>query len=77
MDRAYEDDKTRALVSKHGFILVVPPKKNRKVLWVYEKELYKRCNAVERYFLRLNRFKKVFNRYDKLDVFFLMSSCLL
>ena len=71
MDRAYEDDKTRALASEHGFIPVVPPKKNRKNPWDYDKELYKRRNEVERYFLRLKRFRKVFTRYDKLDVVFL------
>ena len=29
--------------------------------------LYKKRNEVERYFLRLKRFRKVFTRYDKLD----------
>ena len=71
MDRAYEDDKTRALAKEHGFYVVVPPKKNRKVSWDYDKELYKRRNQVERYFLRLKRFRKVFTRYDKLDSIFL------
>ncbi len=33
MDRAYEDDKTRSLAMKNGFIPVVPPKKNRKDPW--------------------------------------------
>lgn len=71
MDRAYEDDQTRALAEKQGFNVVVPPKKNRKQPWVYDKELYKRRNEVERYFLRLKRFRKVFTRYDKLDTIFL------
>ena len=71
MDRAYEDDKTRALAIEHGFIPVVPPKKNRKTPWEYDKELYKHRNEIERYFLRLKRFRKVFTRYDKLDVVFL------
>lgn len=71
MDRAYEDDKTRALASDHGFIPVVPPKKNRKEPWEYDKKLYKRRNEVERFFLRLKRFRKVCTRYDKLDVVFL------
>ncbi len=71
MDRAYEDDKTRSLASNHGFFPVVPPKKNRKEPWEYNKELYKRRNEVERYFLRLKRFRKVFTRYDKLDIVFL------
>ena len=41
MDRAYEDDKTRTLAQQQGFIPVVPPKKNRKKPWEYDKELYK------------------------------------
>ncbi len=56
---------------KNGFIPVVHLKKNRKDPWDYDKELYKRRNEVERYFLRLKRFRKVFTRYDKLDVIFL------
>ncbi len=58
MDRAYEDDKTRALAVKQGFVPVVPPKKNRREPWGYDKELYKRRNEVERYFLRLNASEK-------------------
>ena len=71
MDRAYEDNKTRALAEEHGFNVVVPPKKNRKDPWEYDKELYKKRNQVERYFLRIKRFRKVFTRYDKLDSIFL------
>lgn len=71
MDRAYEDNKTRALAEEHGFNVVVPPKKNRKDPWEYDKELYKKRNQVERYFLRIKRFRKVFTRYDKLDSIFI------
>ncbi len=67
MDRAYEDDKTLALAKDHGFKTVVPPKKNCKLPWSYDKQLYKHRNNIERYFLRLKRFRKVFTRYDKLD----------
>ena len=56
---------------EHGFHVVVPPKKNRKDPWEYDKELYKKRNQVERYFLRIKRFRKVFTRYDKLDSIFL------
>ena len=31
---------------------------------------YKQRNEIERYFLRLKRFRKIFTRYDKLDVLF-------
>ena len=68
MDRAYEDNETRALAEKQGFIPVVPPKSNRKEPWEYDKEIYKRRNEIERFFLRIKRFRRVFTRYDKLDI---------
>jgi len=58
MDKAYEDEETRKTSVEQGFIPVVPPKINRKE-WDYDKEVYKRRNEVERYFLRLKRFRKV------------------
>jgi len=71
MDRAYEDDETRALAVKHGYNPVVPPKKSRLELWEYDKELYKRRNEVERLFRRIKGFRRVFTRYEKLDVMYL------
>jgi transposase len=70
MDRAYEGDETRQKAVKQGFVPVVPPKSNRKSPWEYDKELYKRRNEIERYFLRIKRFRRVFTRYDKLDVIY-------
>lgn len=70
MDRAYEGDETRMKAEQRGFIPVVPPKQNRKDPWDYDKTLYKRRNEIERFFLRLKRFRKIFTRYDKLDALF-------
>ena len=56
MDRAYEDEQTRVTAHEHGFEPVVPPKRNRREPWDYDKQLYKRRNEIERYFLRLQRF---------------------
>ena len=71
MDRAYESDETRALAVANGHEPIVPPKKNRKEPWEYDKEKYKRRNIVERLFRRLKGFRKVCTRYDKTDVMFL------
>ena len=71
MDRAYEGDDTRALAVELGYIPVVPPKSNRKNPWDYDKQLYRQRNQVERLFRRLKRFRRIFTRYDKLDVVFL------
>ncbi|MDL2318775.1 IS5 family transposase [Eubacteriales bacterium OttesenSCG-928-A19] len=70
MDRAYEGNATRDLASQMGYIPVVPPKSNRKNPWVYDKSLYKVRNQVERLFRRIKRFRRIFTRYDKLDIMF-------
>jgi len=71
MDRAYEDNQTRQLALDFGFIPVVPPKSNRLDPWLYDKAMYRRRNEVERLFRRLKGFRRVFSRFDKLDVIFL------
>jgi transposase len=71
MDRAYEGDETRQLVLNFGGIPVVPPKQNRLDPWEYDQLLYKRRNEVERLFRRLKGFRRIFTRFEKLDVMFL------
>lgn len=70
MDKAYEGDETRQLVFDLGMEPVVPPKKNRLDPWEYDKEMYKKRNEVERLFRRLKGFRRIFSRFDKLDVVF-------
>lgn len=70
MDRAYEGDETRQLALDLGFIPVVPPKSNRLRPWEYDREMYRRRNEVERLFRRLKGFRRIFSRFDKLDVMF-------
>ena len=71
MDRAYESDETRQLVLELNMIPVVPPKSNRRESWEYDRELYKKRNQVERLFRRLKGFRRIFSRFEKLDVVFL------
>jgi transposase len=71
MDRAYEGDETRQLVLDLGMIPVVPPKSNRLNPWQYNRELYKKRNEVERLFRRIKGFRRIFSRFEKLDVVFL------
>jgi transposase len=71
MDRACEGNETRQLVLDLGMIPVVPPKSNRLDPWEYDRELYKKRNEVERLFRRLKGFRRIFSRFEKLDVVFL------
>jgi len=70
MDRAYEGDETRQLILDLGLEPVVPPKANRLNPWEYDRELYKKRNEVERLFRRLKSFRRIFSRFEKLDVMF-------
>ena len=70
MDRAYEGDETRQLTLELGFTPVVPPKTNRVSPWEYDRVMYRRRNEIERLFRRLKGFRRVFSRFDKLDVMF-------
>jgi transposase len=71
MDKAYEGNETRQLVLDLGMIPVVPPKSNRLDPWEYNRELYKKRNEIERLFRRLKGFRRIFSRFEKLDVIFL------
>jgi transposase len=71
MDKAYEGDETRQLVLDLGMIPVVPPKSNRLDPWECNRELYKKRNQIERLFRRLKGFRRIFSRFEKLDVVFL------
>ncbi len=70
MDRAYEGDETRQLALDLGFIPVVPPKQTRVTPWEYNRAMYKRRNEIERLFRRLKGFRRIFSRFEKLDVMF-------
>ena len=70
MDRAYAGNATRGLAVELGYEPVVPPLRSRKDPWEYDRELYQRRNEVERLFRRLKGFRRIFTRYDKLDVMF-------
>ena len=65
-------------VMKHGNLLLSKDlyllyrqKNNRKNTWEYNNDLYERRNEIEQYFLRIKCFRRVFLRYDKLDVLYL------
>ena len=71
MDRAYEGEETRQLALELGFTPVVPPKQNRISSWEYDRVMYRRRNEIERLFRRLKGFRRIFSRFDKLDVMFI------
>jgi len=70
-DKAYEGDITRNFAKNLGYDLCIPPKSNRKEPWEHDAELYKCRNEIERNFRRVKEYRRVFTRYDKLDVMYM------
>ncbi|HSL03668.1 MAG TPA: transposase, partial [Nitrospiraceae bacterium] len=61
---------TRQLALELGYVPVVPPEHNRRTPWEYDRALHKRRNEIERLFRRLKGFRRIFSRFEKLDVMF-------
>jgi len=70
MDSAYQGDETLELARQLGYAPVVPPNPQRLKPWDYDRVLYRRRNEIERLFRRLKGYRRVFSRFDKLDVLF-------
>jgi len=60
-DRGYDANWFRSMIENP----CIPSQKNRKIPIVYDKELYKQRNAVERFFMKLKAFRKVATRYEQ------------
>jgi transposase len=71
MDRAYEGNETRQLALDLGFIPVVAPLKTRIEPWEDDRAMDKRRNEGERLFRRLKGYRRIFSRFEKLDMTFI------
>ncbi len=49
----------------------IPGRRNRKIPIIYDKELYKKRNVVERFFLKIKSFRKIATRYEQKTLNFL------
>ena len=61
----------RRLALDLGFIPVVPSNPQRLQPWKIKQAWYRRPNEVERLFRRLKGFRRIFSRFDKLDLVFI------
>ena len=49
----------------------MPPLRTRTEPGEHDREMYKRRNEIDRLFRRLKGFRRIFSRFEKLDVVFL------
>ena len=65
-DKAYDADWIRKMIWEQGAIDVIPSKSNRKIPKVFDKELYRQRNKIERFFCRLkDSFRRIATPYQQ------------
>ena len=71
MDKGYDSNDIRARLHDEEINPVIPPKSNRKEAIAYDKDIYKLREKVERFFNKLQQYRRIATRYDKLGSTFL------
>ena len=66
-DKGYDSNAIRDNLHKHGITSTIPYRRNRKEI---NKDSYKQRNVIERFFLKLKKFRRLATRYDKLSFTF-------
>ncbi len=64
-DRAYVDVDIRRFIERYGAEYVVPPKKNTKNRWEYDRGVYRTRHLIENCFQQLKEFRRIATRYEK------------
>jgi transposase len=67
-DKGYDADTFVEIIQGIGATPVIPPRSNRKAPRVYDKDIYKERNLVERLFQKLKQYRRVATRYERLAV---------
>ncbi len=71
-DRAFDaEERVLQRLKEKEIKAVIPPKRNRKELREYDKELYKARHLIENLFAKLKQYRGIATRYDKLANTFL------
>jgi len=65
-DKGYDaDERVIEPLRAQGKTVVIPPRRNRKHLRQYDKELYKARHLIENFFAKLKQYRAIATRYDK------------
>ena len=64
-DKGYDSDWFRAALMAQGTTPCIPPRKNRKIQYHYDKELYRQRHKIENVFGRIKDWRRVATRYDR------------
>ena len=75
-DRGYDADWFRTALIAKGITPCIPPKKNRKVQYHYDKVLYRQRHKIENMFGWLKDWRRIAMRYDRCAHTFFSAICI-
>lgn len=64
-DKGYDSQTLREWLEARGTRPVIPPRKNRKIQYDYDKGIYRQRNVIERMFCRLKDWRRIATRFDR------------
>ena len=64
-DKGYDSQALRNWLDERGTQAVIPPRRNRKIQFEYDKTIYKQRNVIERMFCRLKDWRRIATRFDR------------
>ena len=66
-DKGYDAQWLREWIAELGMTAVIPGRSNRKVVVVYDPDLYGERHLVECFIGKVKRYRRVFTRFEKLS----------
>jgi transposase len=65
--KGYDCDALVQWIGRSGVVAVIPPRSNRKHLRDYDRHLYRERHLIECFINKINHFRRIFSRFEKLD----------
>ena len=65
VEGGYDSQALHEWLAARGTQAVIPPRRNRKIQYDYDKAIYKQRNIVERLFCRIKDWRRIATRFDR------------
>jgi transposase len=75
-DKGYDSDEFREALAARNIKVCIPPKRNRKIQYSFDKQLYKTRHKIENMFGRLKDWRRISTRYDRCAHTFFSAICI-
>ena len=70
-DKGYDATAFVQYILDRGAVPVIPPRSNRKTPRQYDAYIYRERHLVECFFKKIKHYRRIFSRFDKLDLCYL------